>query len=417
MTSEVKSKQHSRHNFVPRTSYLDSYHLDESHLQNSIFKGFYRLIIVFGLFHVLLKPIHNYHIYGYFFKSSLISKLITDLEILISVYPIFYAWSYLAFLLQILIKKNIIISNHTILLFQHSTQLGVFILALIYCLWSSMCITHMAFVVVQCIIHFFKMHSYTQVNKSYRAEYMSGKYEKSDGKYPQNINISNFLYFIHCPTFIYQDNYPKSESIRWKYVIHKSCLAFAALICLYHLYTEYLEPVVVSIPTTPFPILFINVFIPMSMFSLLTFFLIFEIILNAYAEIMRFADREFYQDWWNSTDFEEFNRKWNKPVHQFLYQHVYLEYHYDMGYSKTFAKTITFLFSAALHEFAIIIIMRFIYPFMTLLMVIQIPVIQYTKKYFKGTIFGNYFFWISTNTGLCLIFLVYNKEYIERFGV
>lgn len=31
--------------------------------------------------------------------------------------------------------------------------------------------------------------------------------------------------------------------------------------------------------------------------------------------ICSFADREFYQDWWNSTTWDEFARKWNKPVH------------------------------------------------------------------------------------------------------
>lgn len=35
-----------------------------------------------------------------------------------------------------------------------------------------------------------------------------------------------------------------------------------------------------------------------------------------------FADREFYQDWWNSTTFDEFSRKWNVPVHSFLLRHV-----------------------------------------------------------------------------------------------
>lgn len=30
---------------------------------------------------------------------------------------------------------------------------------------------------------------------------------------------------------------------------------------------------------------------------------------------LSFADREFYQDWWNSTSWDEFARKWNKPVH------------------------------------------------------------------------------------------------------
>ena len=32
-------------------------------------------------------------------------------------------------------------------------------------------------------------------------------------------------------------------------------------------------------------------------------------------DITSFADREFYQDWWNSTTWDQFSRKWNKPVH------------------------------------------------------------------------------------------------------
>jgi len=45
---------------------------------------------------------------------------------------------------------------------------------------------------------------------------------------------------------------------------------------------------------------------------LLAFFLVFEVILNAIAEVTRFADRRFYADWWNSTGFDEFSRKWNQ---------------------------------------------------------------------------------------------------------
>jgi sterol O-acyltransferase len=36
----------------------------------------------------------------------------------------------------------------------------------------------------------------------------------------------------------------------------------------------------------------------------------------------RFADRNFYDDWWNSSSFDQFARKWNKPVHEFLLRHV-----------------------------------------------------------------------------------------------
>lgn len=63
-------------------------------------------------------------------------------------------------------------------------------------------------------------------------------------------------------------------------------------------------------------------------------YLIFECVANVFAEVSDisfshagsvlttcrrrqltyFADREFYQDFWNSTTFDEFSRKWNVPV-------------------------------------------------------------------------------------------------------
>lgn len=38
----------------------------------------------------------------------------------------------------------------------------------------------------------------------------------------------------------------------------------------------------------------------------------FECVCNGFAEFTRFADREFYQDWWNATSMDVFSRKWNK---------------------------------------------------------------------------------------------------------
>ena len=63
-----------------------------------------------------------------------------------------------------------------------------------------------------------------------------------------------------------------------------------------------------------------------------------------------------------------------------------------------------------------IIVLKIIYPFMFLLMIAQLPVIYITKVYLKNTNFGNYFYWLSVNLGVCLIFLVYNKAYIDVHG-
>ena len=410
----------SRHEFYPRSSFLETYNLNEEEeklLSHSNFKGFYNLTILCIIIFIVIKPIHNYLKYGYFIRIGLVMRIYEDWNILLTVFPLFYCWSYLALLLQILIKKEIIKNKVTILLFQHISQTGIFIATSVYCIFSKMCTTHMAFTVVQCLIHFFKMHSYTLVNRDLRKKYLESK-EKTNKEtdYPNNINFWNFFYFLRAPTFIYRPEYPRTKHFRWGYFFQKSVFALITLCCLYHIYTEHLEPLIHQINKLYFIELIFLSWFPLLLMCLLMFFLIFECILNAYAELATFADREFYKDWWNSTDFEEFNRKWNKVVHEFLYMHVFLEFYEYYGWSSLNSKLITFLFSAALHEFALVIVLKIIYPFMFLLMIAQLPVIYITKVYLKNTNFGNYFYWLSVNLGVCLIFLVYNKAYIDVHG-
>jgi hypothetical protein len=56
------------------------------------------------------------------------------------------------------------------------------------------------------------------------------------------------------------------------------------------------------------------------------FFLIFDFCTNLYAELTGFGDRQFYQDFWNATNFDEYARKWNRPVHEYLHRHLYLDF-------------------------------------------------------------------------------------------
>ena len=63
--------------------------------------------------------------------------------------------------------------------------------------------------------------------------------------------------------------------------------------------------------------------VPGTMILILGFFCILYSWMNAFAEMMRFADREFYQDWWNSRQFARFYRTWNVIVHEWLYYYVF----------------------------------------------------------------------------------------------
>lgn len=79
------------------------------------------------------------------------------------------------------------------------------------------------------------------------------------------------------------------------------------------------------------------------------FFALFQSFLNALAEIMKFGDREFYTDWWNSPSVGTYWRTWNKPVYQFMKRHVFSPL-IGRGWSSANASIAVFVFSGVLHE-------------------------------------------------------------------
>ena len=79
------------------------------------------------------------------------------------------------------------------------------------------------------------------------------------------------------------------------------------------------------------------------------FFAMFQSGLNALAELMRFGDREFYGEWWNSPSVGSYWRSWNKPVYQFMKRHIYSPL-IGRGWSQGAAGFMVFTFSAVLHE-------------------------------------------------------------------
>jgi len=79
------------------------------------------------------------------------------------------------------------------------------------------------------------------------------------------------------------------------------------------------------------------------------FFALFQSFLNALAEMMRFGDREFYTDWWNSPSVGAYWRTWNKPVYHFMKRHIYSPL-VGRGWSSHVASAVVFVFSGILHE-------------------------------------------------------------------
>ena len=129
---------------------------------------------------------------------------------------------------------------------------------------------------------------------------------------------------------------------------------------------------------------------------LLGFYAMFHCWLNILAEVLGFADRSFYRDWWNAETIDEYWRNWNLPVHNWLKRHVYRPLR-KRGYSFAFSSALVFLLSAVAHEYIISIPLRVFHYWAFLAMILQLPLVQISRIYtqnFPLSSFGNMFFWV-----------------------
>lgn len=147
---------------------------------------------------------------------------------------------------------------------------------------------------------------------------------------------------------------------------------------------------------------------PFMVTFLLVFLVIFEYVLGAFAEITRFADRQFYSDWWNSLDWLEFSREWNIPVHNFFRRHVYSASR-GVKLSRPVATAITFFISALAHELVMGCITRKFRGYGFVLMMLQIPfvAIQRMPGVRERRLLNNVMFWIFMIMGLSLLCALY----------
>jgi diacylglycerol O-acyltransferase-1 len=147
---------------------------------------------------------------------------------------------------------------------------------------------------------------------------------------------------------------------------------------------------------------------------LLVFYGYFHLYLNIMAEILRFGDRIFYKDWWNSSDVSSYWRLWNMPVHYWLVRHLYFPC-VRLGLSKGLATLVVFFVSAIMHEVLISIPFHMLRPWAYLGMMGQVPLVWITKtltKKLPGTSMGNIIFWLSfCIIGQPMAILMYTIDY------
>lgn len=215
---------------------------------------------------------------------------------------------------------------------------------------------------VHAIIVWLKNCSYAFTNRDFRQAMLNPSAESalpdiySSCPYPRNITLGNLTYFWLAPTLVYQPVYPRSSHIRWSFVAKRLGEFFCLAVFMWLLSAQYATPTlrnsIDKIAVMDIASILERV-MKLSTISLVIwlagFFALFQSLLNALAEVMRFGDREFYTDWWNSSSLGTYWRSWNRPVYLFMKRHVYSPL-VGRGWSAFAASTMVFFISAVLHE-------------------------------------------------------------------
>jgi len=278
---------------------------------------------------------------------------------------------------------------------------------------SGMGMISLAFIFSSGNIYMMKVHSYIEVHYDLFAINSQKTPYEEKGFY-------DFLYFLAVPTLVYEPNFPIIvPENRLHNIVLRSLLLLGSFLFSYLWITEKVIPIAVRLHRIPVVDGMIFSLIPMWISSMVIFFTLFELVCNILADITCYGDRTFYGDWWNSSTFEEFNRLWNKPVHQWLFRHVYLKLR-SKGLNKFVGQSLTLLYSSIIHEFGLYLFfnkqkIRMIFFGM---MMLQPVIFKFQNNLgMKGTLFGNYIFWLLIIMGISVTTTWYARLWAEIFEI
>jgi sterol O-acyltransferase len=252
-------------------------------------------------------------------------------------------------------------------------------------------------------------------------EELRGKCTTTDNVYPNNLTLYNFVEWTCLPTLVYDLEYPRQERVNWWYVAEKSAATLGVIWVMIIISQAYIYPVVVETVRLrdagmslderwkEFPWVVSDMLFPMLLEQLLSWYVIWECLLNVLAEITRFADRGFYGDWWNSVSFDQYARDWNRPVHNFLLRHVYHSSISFFHLSKMQATFFTFLLSAIVHEVLMFCLFKKVRGYLFTFQLTQLPLAAFMKtKMMRGQdTLGNIIFWFGLFIGPSVITSLY----------
>ncbi|XP_061771711.1 diacylglycerol O-acyltransferase 1-like isoform X2 [Nerophis ophidion] len=300
--------------------------------------------------------------------------------------------------------------------------------------WPAVCLVIVggAFVLGTYTILFLKLYSYKDVNLWCRElsrmkvkklarslSCPSPQYSNGDDCkvcYPGNLTIRDLYYFAFAPTLCYELNFPRSPNIRMSFLLRRLFEMLFLIQMLVGLTQQWMIPIIQSSmkPLEDMDLSrmierLLRLAVPNHLLWLMFFYWFFHSSLNFTAELLRFGDRQFYKDWWNSESVTFFWQNWNIPVHKWCLRHFYKPL-LRRGFSKIVSQSAVFFLSAFFHEYLVSVPLRMFRLWAFMGMMSQLPLAWLVGHYLRGN-YGNAAVWISLIIGQPFAVLMYVHDY------
>lgn len=263
-----------------------------------------------------------------------------------------------------------------------------------------------------------KSYAFVRENLSRAINFKVHQEENKDLPKEPCPEFQKFLYFLFAPTLVYRDSYPRTPKVHWDKVAWLFVQFLACILTTFTAFQRCVVQIFNSVGNEQFRletlvIVLSGCILVGCVFMFCGFYGFLHCWMNAFAEMLRFGDRTFYSDWWNSTSYQKYYRTWNTIVHDWLYAYIYRDLIKVFPGSRAFSMFLVFLISAIMHEYIIAMILGFLYPIMFGLMItFGVWVVHLTRG--RTSDLWNVFIWWGVCCGWGVMFVLYSSEYYSR---
>lgn len=259
------------------------------------------------------------------------------------------------------------------------------------------------------------------------------KNKKLDVDGQENTSFLHYIYFLFAPTVVFRESYPRTERINWRRI---ASLLYHFILHVYFVFLvvrHWIAPFYRDVGIKPLVLKDVISF-QASVYAMTYMFhyagigcALIHCWMNIWAELLMFADRNFYQDWWAAVNQADQLRKWNSVVGDWIYEYAYAGIVYVTAGNKSLSTVLVYIMSAVMHDYVMnmmlglrfLPIMTFMYGGLGSVGLLTLFVYRKLKlnKVFKEYIVGNAAIHVATGFSWICWINMYAIEFYCRQNV